>query len=92
MTGIPEADRTETLTDPETLCDRDGVDVREQTHDVDAEEFEDVTDLDSHVAVGTADDRGVLLQNDGHHGWTLLRSPSNRTMTGWRSRAAGSSP
>ncbi|AHG05090.1 hypothetical protein HALDL1_02310 [Halobacterium sp. DL1] len=71
MTGIPEADRTETLTDPETLCDRDGVDVREQTHDVDAEEFEDVTDLDSHVAVGTADDRGVLLQNDGHHGWTL---------------------
>lgn len=65
----------DTLTDPESLREYDAVDVRDATHEVDPAEFADTADLDSHVVVGVADDRGVLLQNDGHHGWTLPAFP-----------------
>ncbi|WP_232703466.1 NUDIX domain-containing protein [Halobacterium wangiae] len=71
MTGNHDTDGTDSPTDPDTLADRDGVDFRENTHEVDAAEFESATELDSHVVVGVTDDRGVLLANDGHHGWTL---------------------
>jgi len=71
MTGNHDSDSLDSLTDPATLRDHADVDFRERREAVDAADFEDVTDLDSHVAVGVADDRGVLLQNDGHHGWTL---------------------
>lgn len=72
MTGDPHASR---LTDPESLRGDDAVDVRDEIHEVDAGDFEHATDLDSHVVVGVADDRGVLLQDDGHHGWTLPAFP-----------------
>lgn len=72
MTPAPSLD---TLTDPESLREHDTVDVRDATHEVDPTEFADTADLDSHVVVGVADDRGVLLQNDGHHGWTLPAFP-----------------
>jgi ADP-ribose pyrophosphatase YjhB (NUDIX family) len=71
MTGNHDSDSLDSLTDPATLRDHADVDFRERTEAVDAADFEDATDLDSHVAVGVADHRGVLLQNDGHHGWTL---------------------
>jgi hypothetical protein len=72
MTPAPSLDA---LTDPESLRDHDTVDVRDATHEVDTAEFADTADLDSHVVVGVADDRGILLQNDGHHGWTLPAFP-----------------
>jgi len=65
----------DSLTDPESLREHDAVDVRDATHEVDHAEFADTADLDSHVVVGITDDRGVLLQNDGHHGWTLPAFP-----------------
>ncbi|GAA0278606.1 NUDIX hydrolase [Halobacterium noricense] len=70
------ADFPESLTDPVTLRDHDTVDVRDRTHDVDTAEFADATELDSHVVVGVVSDVGVLLQNDGHHGWTLPAFPA----------------
>lgn len=63
------------LTDPESLRGTDAVDVREETHEVGPGDFASVAALDSHVAVGVVSDRGVLLQNDGHHGWTLPAFP-----------------
>lgn len=65
------------LTDPESLFDRDDVDVRETVHTVDRETFETARDeLDSHAVVGLADEAGsVLLMNDGSHGWTLVAVP-----------------
>lgn len=63
------------LTDPETLRDRAGVDVTDATHEVDAEDVADAADLDSHVVVGVTGEHGVLLRDDGHHGWTLPAFP-----------------
>ncbi|MCD2200509.1 NUDIX domain-containing protein [Halobacterium sp. KA-4] len=69
------ADAPDSLTDPATLRDREAVAVREETQVVDAAEFADTTELESHVVVGVASEAGVLLQNDGHHGWTLPAFP-----------------
>lgn len=66
-----EPHSTATLTDPGRLRDRDDVEFVAETNDVDAAAFETATGWDSHVAVGVTGDRGVLLMNDGHHGWTL---------------------
>lgn len=71
MTGPSTSDRIDSLTDPATLRDRADVTVETTEHDVGPEEFADAADWDSHVVVGVADDRGVLLMDDGHHGWTL---------------------
>jgi ADP-ribose pyrophosphatase YjhB (NUDIX family) len=69
------ADAPDSLTDPATLRDCDTVDVHEEIRQVDAAEFADATEFDSHVVVGVASEAGVLLQNDGHHGWTLPAFP-----------------
>lgn len=61
------------VTDPESLRD-DAVDVGDETHVVDSEDLASARALGSHV-VGVVADRGVLLQNDGHHGWTLPAFP-----------------
>jgi hypothetical protein len=59
------------LSDPATLADREGVPVGTTEHVLDAQGFAEAADWTSTVVVGVADDRGVLLMNDGHHGWTL---------------------
>lgn len=72
MLAMPwNADHDAPLTDPRTPCDADGVEFRELTHQVDPAELEATPDPDSHVAVGVTGDRGVLLMDDGDHGWTL---------------------
>lgn len=73
MTGAdtPTADGSTTLTDPATLLARDDVHVETETRELPPAEFAAARDWDSHVVVGVADDRGALLQHDGHHGWTL---------------------
>jgi predicted NUDIX family NTP pyrophosphohydrolase len=70
-TNTPSTD----LSDPESLRDDDTVDVHDETHDVDGDDLASARALDSHVVVGVVADRGVLLQNDGHHGWTLPAFP-----------------
>lgn len=69
------ANALESLEDPASLFEYAGVDVEELRESVDAEDFEAAETWDSHVAVGVADDRGVLLYDDGHHGWTLPAFP-----------------
>ncbi|MFB6269447.1 MAG: hypothetical protein ABEH83_05850 [Halobacterium sp.] len=64
-----------TLLDPESLREDDAVDVQDVVHDVAADDYADVESLDSHVVVGVTDSGSVLLQNDGHHGWTLPAFP-----------------
>jgi hypothetical protein len=71
MTGSDTTDGIDSLTDPATLRNRAGVPVETTEHVLDDEEFADAADWTSTVVVGVADDRGVLLMNDGHHGWTL---------------------
>ena len=66
----------ESLSDPEFLRDYDEVEFQTEVEILDEEGFEDAHEnlraLDSHVVVGIVNDREeVLLQNDGHHGWTL---------------------
>ncbi|MFB6071957.1 MAG: hypothetical protein ABEJ88_03220 [Halobacterium sp.] len=75
MTATPHSDSTDSLTDPGMLADRDGVAVETQSVSVDADEFETARTYDSQVVVGVPDERGALLQNDGHHGWTLPAFP-----------------
>lgn len=65
------ADALESLRDPAVLFDSTDVEVEAARESVDSEEFETAEEWDSHVAIGVADDRGVLLYDDGHHGWTL---------------------
>ena len=67
----------EPFSDPDTLRDRTGVPFHEETRTVAPEDYESVAaGLDSHAAVGIADDEGdVLLMNDGSHGWTLVAVP-----------------
>jgi len=72
MSTPPDRTPADSLPDPASLLDHPGVDVETTEELVDAEDFaaaaESWTD---HVAVGVADDRGVLCYDDGHHGWTL---------------------
>ncbi|MFC3477966.1 NUDIX domain-containing protein [Halobacterium litoreum] len=75
MTTSDPTDSTDALPDPETLAARDAVAYEETTTEVDADQFDAAEAWDSHVVVGVADDRGALLQNDGHHGWTLPAFP-----------------
>jgi len=75
MTGPDPTDSIDSLTDPESLADRDGVAFEEVTTEADAEALADAEAWDSHVVVGVADDRGALLQHDGHHGWTVPAFP-----------------
>lgn len=71
MTGSDTTDRIDSLTDPAALRDRSDVPVETTEHVLDPEEFADAADWTSTIVVGVTDDRGVLLMNDGHHGWTL---------------------
>lgn len=72
-TGQPAADDAamESLTDPESIADRDGLVVREETRDVDAETLELFEDHDGVAAVGITRTDGAVLLWDGPRGWTL---------------------
>ena len=70
MTGSHAPVPIDSLPDPESLLDRPGVAVETHTDPIDAADFDDAAAWDDHVVVGVADDRGVLLYDDGHHGWT----------------------
>jgi len=70
MTGSDAPTPVDSLPDPESLLDRPGVDVETSTEPIDADDFGAAEAWDDHVVVGVADDRGVLLYDDGHHGWT----------------------
>lgn len=67
----PDHTSLDSLTDPESLLARHGLAVETHTDSLAPEDFADAEAWDSHVAVGVADDRGVLCYDDGHHGWTL---------------------
>jgi ADP-ribose pyrophosphatase YjhB (NUDIX family) len=64
-------DSVDALTDPEPLLDSSAHDVETHADSLAPEDFADAEAWESHVAVGVADDRGVLCYDDGHHGWTL---------------------
>ena len=62
--------------EPETLRERDDVDVRTETRTVTRAEFETARDLESRVTLGIANDAGeALLIDDGPRGWTLPAVP-----------------
>ena len=65
----------ETL-EPETLRERDDVDVRTETRTLTPAEFETARDLESRATIGVANEAGeVLLVADGPRGWTLPSVP-----------------
>lgn len=70
MTGSDSLASVDSLPDPESLFDHPDLAVETTTEPIDAGDFDDAAAWDSHVVVGVADDRGVLLYDDGHHGWT----------------------
>lgn len=62
--------------DPESLRDRDDIDLRTETRTVTRSEFGTARGLEHHVTVGITNDRGeVLLITDGARGWTLPAVP-----------------
>jgi ADP-ribose pyrophosphatase YjhB (NUDIX family) len=63
------------LTDPATLSDCDDVPVETDRSEVAPEDLADAREYDNQVVVGVAGERGVLLYDDGHHGWTLPAFP-----------------
>jgi len=71
MSTPPDRTPVDSLSDPAPLLDHPGVDVETTEEPVDAEDFAAAEAWTDHVAVGVADDRGVLCYDDGHHGWTL---------------------
>lgn len=70
MTGSDPPVPVDSLTDPETLLDHLDLAVETTTEPIDAADFAAAEAWDDHVVAGVADDRGVLLYDDGHHGWT----------------------
>jgi|AntRauMinimDraft_4_1070384.scaffolds.fasta_scaffold00029_47 hypothetical protein len=70
---MPESDSpvpVDSLSDPESLLDHPDLAVETTTEPIDAVDFDAAEAWTDHVVVGVADDRGVLLYDDGHHGWT----------------------
>ncbi|ADB59443.1 hypothetical protein Htur_0545 [Haloterrigena turkmenica DSM 5511] len=62
--------------EPESLCERDDVDVQTETQTLTRTEFETARDLEDHLTLGVANDAGeVLLVADGVRGWTLPGAP-----------------
>lgn len=70
MTGPDSPLPVDSLTDLESLFDHPDLAVETHTESIDAADFDAAEAWDSHVVAGVADDRGVLLYDDGHHGWT----------------------
>jgi len=70
MTDSDSLAHVDSLSDPESLLDRPGIAVETRTESIDAADFDAAETWTDHVVVGVADDRGVLLHDDGHHGWT----------------------
>lgn len=62
--------------EPESLCERDDVDVQTETRTLTRTEFETARDLENHLTIGVANDAGeVLVVTDGVRGWTLPGAP-----------------
>jgi len=70
MTGPDAPIPVDSLRDPASLLDHPDVDAETTTEPIEADDFPDAAAWTDHVVVGVADDRGVLLYDDGHHGWT----------------------
>lgn len=70
MTSTQAPVDVDSLPDPESLFDHPDLAVETTTEPIDAEDFDAAEAWADHVVVGIADERGVLLYDDGHHGWT----------------------
>lgn len=71
MSTPPDPTLVDSLPDPASLLDHPDVAVETTDESVGTEDFAAAEAWTDHVAVGVADDRGVLCHDDGHHGWTL---------------------
>ncbi|CAM2891670.1 hypothetical protein PNP85_15575 [Halobacterium salinarum] len=70
MPGSDSPVHVDSLSDPASLLDHPDLAVETHTEPIDAADFDAAEAWTDHVVVGVADDRGVLLHDDGHHGWT----------------------
>ncbi|WP_143052180.1 NUDIX hydrolase [Halobacterium jilantaiense] len=70
MTGPDSLVHIDSLSDLESLLDHPDLAVETRTEPIDAADFDAAEAWTDRVVVGVADGRGVLLYDDGHHGWT----------------------